>query len=67
MDVSTACFPREASLNELLHEPIIAMLMASDGVHSDDIRALYKKLERKSDQRIARARDIEAMERCFIR
>jgi hypothetical protein len=67
MDVSTACFPREASLNELLHEPIIAMLMKSDGVHSDDIRALYQKLERKTDQRIARARDLEAMERCFIR
>jgi hypothetical protein len=67
MDVSTACFPREASLNELLHEPIIAMLMASDGVHSDDIRALYRKLERKADQRTARARDLEAMERCFIR
>jgi hypothetical protein len=67
MDVSTACFPREASLNDLLHEPIIAMLMKSDGVHSDDIRALYRKLEHKADQRTARALDLEAMERCFIR
>ncbi|BCP51798.1 hypothetical protein K32_04150 [Kaistia sp. 32K] len=65
MDVSTACFPREASLNELLHEPIIAMLMASDGVHSDDIRALYRKMERRTETR--RPRDLEAMERCFIR
>lgn len=67
MDVSAACFPREASLNELLHEPIIAMLMASDGVHSDDIRALYRKMEHRTETRHNRARDIDAMERCFIR
>ncbi|MCX5579148.1 hypothetical protein [Kaistia terrae] len=65
MDVSTACFPREASLNELLHEPIIALMMASDGVHSDDIRNLYRKMERKVETR--RSRDLDAMERCFIR
>lgn len=67
MDVSTACFPREASLNELLHEPIIALMMASDGVHSDDIRALYRKMERRLDAKRNRARDQDAMERCFIR
>lgn len=67
MDVSTACFPREASLNELLREPIIALMMASDGVHSDDIRALYRKLERRIDAQRHRARDQDAMERCFIR
>lgn len=67
MDVSTACFPREASLNELLHEPIIALMMASDGVHSDDIRALYRKMERRVDAKRNRARDQDAMERCFIR
>lgn len=65
MDVSTACFPREASLNELLHEPIIALMMASDGVNSDDIRNLYRKMERKVETR--RSRDLDAMERCFIR
>jgi hypothetical protein len=65
MDVSTACFPREASLNELLRDPIIGLMMASDGVHSDDIRKLYRKMERKVEPR--RSRDLEAMERCFIR
>ncbi len=65
MDVSTACFPREASLNELLHDPLIGLMMASDGVHSDDIRKLYRKMERKAETR--RSRDFDAMERCFIR
>ena len=65
MDVSTACFPREASLNELLRDPIIGLMMASDGVQSDDIRKLYRKLERKTETR--RNRDFDAMERCFIR
>ncbi|MCX5571684.1 MULTISPECIES: hypothetical protein [Kaistia] len=67
MDVSTACFPREASLNELLHDPIIGLVMASDGVRSEDIRALYNKLERRNEAKRQRARDLGAMERCFIR
>lgn len=67
MDVSTACFPREASLNELLHDPIIGLVMASDGVRSEDIRALYNRLERRNEAKRQRARDLGAMERCFIR
>ena len=67
MNDSDLCFGRDSSLNELLHEPIIAMLMTSDGVRSDDIRALFSQYGRarigsgrRGDQR-ARQR----FERCF--
>ncbi|MCX5495899.1 hypothetical protein OSH11_14395 [Kaistia dalseonensis] len=67
MNDSNACFRKESSLNELLHEPIIAMLMTSDGVRSDDIRALYRKMAEKHDgmRQRAQARDITLLERCF--
>jgi hypothetical protein len=60
-------FPREASLNDLLHDPIIVLMMASDGVRSDDIRALFRKMARKDDVQRGRvsARDKELFECCF--
>lgn len=69
MHDSNVCFGRESSLNELLHEPIIAMLMSSDGVRSDDIRALFRKMSERQDRLDGRthARDITLLERCFTR
>jgi len=66
MSDSTACLRRDSSLNELLHEPIIAMLMTSDGVRSDDVRALFNKVaESDRARRRARPRDIERFTNCF--
>ena len=66
MNDSTACLRRDSSLNELLHEPIIAMLMTSDGVRSDDVRALFNKVaERDRAHGRARPRDIERFANCF--
>ena len=47
MNDTNSCTGKESSLNDLLHEPIIAMLMSSDGVHSDDIRALFRDVAAK--------------------
>ena len=38
----------EAVLEELLRDPIIRLVMASDGVHADDIDAFSKKCARAS-------------------
>jgi hypothetical protein len=66
MNDSTACVRKDSSLNELLHEPIIAMLMTSDGVRSDDIRALFHRMAEKDRARDgATTRKIERFERCF--
>ena len=35
---------QEAVLEELLRDPIIRLVMASDGVHADDIRRLFKEV-----------------------
>lgn len=51
MNDSTSCYGKDSSLNELLHEPIIAMLMSRDGVHSDDIRALFRDVAAKNGKR----------------
>ncbi|MBZ9936077.1 hypothetical protein LB518_07225 [Mesorhizobium sp. BR1-1-16] len=51
MNDSNSCYGKETSLNELLHEPIIAMLMSSDGVRSDDIRALFRDVAAKDSKR----------------
>ncbi|HWJ75864.1 MAG TPA: hypothetical protein VNX29_22080 [Kaistia sp.] len=53
MNDSNSCYGKETSLNELLHEPIIAMLMSSDGVRSDDIRALFRDVAAKRGERPA--------------
>ncbi len=53
MNDSNPCPGKDSSLNELLHEPIIAMLMSSDGVHSDDIRALFRDVAAKDRKRAA--------------
>jgi hypothetical protein len=37
--------PREPSLNDLLSEPIIMMMMARDGVTEDDIRILVSRVK----------------------
>lgn len=50
MSRSEPCFNKEISLNELLHDPIIAMLMRRDGVHSDDIRALFRDMAERDDR-----------------
>ncbi|MCX5513253.1 hypothetical protein C3941_00760 [Kaistia algarum] len=66
MNDSTACVRRDSSLNELLHEPIIAMLMTSDGVRSDEIRALFREVAEKGRVRDPmRSRTMELFERCF--
>ena len=63
MTHSEPCFSKEASLNELLHDPIIAMLMTRDGVHSDDIRALFREAAEKDDRR----RDRRPFEISYLR
>lgn len=66
MNDSDTCLRRDSSLNELLHEPIIAMLMSSDGVRSDEIRALFRKVAEKDRVRAYRdGRSLERFERCF--
>ena len=39
---------REATLEELLSEPIIQKVMASDGVRADDIRQLMKQVSTRT-------------------
>ena len=34
----------EIALEELLKEPIIRLIMASDGVHADEIRRLFREV-----------------------
>ncbi len=66
MNEPNFCHGKESSLNELLHEPIIAMLMTSDGVHSDDVRALFRNIVEKNEaRRRSKLRDRELFERCF--
>lgn len=65
MNNSGNCFPREASLNELLRDPLVGLVMTSDGVHSDDIRALFRKMAEKDSARDSRKR--VALEQCFTR
>lgn len=57
MSETTTCTGKDSSLNELLREPIIAMLMTSDGVRSDDIRALFRDVAAKNQER-PRARQL---------
>lgn len=66
MNDSTSCSGKDSSLNELLHEPIIAMLMSSDGVHSDDIRALFRDVAAKDSKRAA-PRPRQLFESCLNR
>ncbi|MBN8999274.1 MAG: hypothetical protein J0H54_07725 [Rhizobiales bacterium] len=66
MNDSNACLRRDSSLNELLHEPIIAMLMSSDGVRSDEIRDLFRNVAarvRNADR--VKRRDLDSLDRCF--
>lgn len=66
MNDADTCLRRDSSLNELLHEPIIAMLMSSDGVRSDEIRALFRKAAERDLARARRdGRSLERFERCF--
>lgn len=66
MNDSDTCLRRDSSLNELLHEPIVAMLMNSDGVRSDDIRALFRKMADQDRLRMrADGRSLERFESCF--
>ena len=41
---------REATLDDLLSEPIIISLMARDGVRSHDIRRLMERLRERHEQ-----------------
>ncbi len=66
MSDTNSCPGNESSLNELLHEPIIAMLMSSDGVRSDDIRALFRDVAAKSRQ-TAQPRPRQLFENCAAR
>ena len=66
MSDTNSCPGTDSSLNELLHEPIIAMLMSSDGVHSDDIRALFRDVAAKNRKPpVARLRQL--FENCAAR
>ncbi|BCH23346.1 hypothetical protein [Mesorhizobium sp. L-8-3] len=52
--------PREATLEELLIDPVILKVMASDGVRADDIRQLtrlvnFRMLLRRDASRAVRA------------
>ncbi|SHE98214.1 hypothetical protein SAMN02745157_1369 [Kaistia soli DSM 19436] len=64
MNDSNSCYGKDSSLNELLHEPIIAMLMSSDGVRSDDIRALFRDVAAKDSKRPA-SRQRQLFETCL--
>ncbi len=65
MNDSTTCLRREASLNELLGDPLIALVMTSDGVRSDDIRALFRRMEQQDKARDgAKSRNRVALEGC---
>ena len=66
MNDSTSCYGKDSSLNELLHEPIIAMLMSRDGVHSDDIRALFRDVAAKGPKRV-QPRQRQPFESCLTR
>ena len=37
--------PREPSLNDLLSEPIIMMMMARDGITEEDVRKLVSRVK----------------------
>jgi len=51
----------EPSLEEILSEPIVHLLMAADRVSLDDLRALYAHLaQRMSDPGGARVQDFPA-------
>ena len=41
---------REATLDDLLSEPIIISLMARDGVRGHDIRRLMERLRERNEQ-----------------
>ena len=45
---------REATLDELLSEPIILTVMASDGVRSSDIRRLMRRVRAREEQNAPR-------------
>ncbi len=63
MNETNSCTGKDSSLNELLHEPIIAMLMSSDGVRSDDIRALFRDVAAKG-RKGAQQRPRQLYENC---
>lgn len=45
---------REATLEDLLSDPVIMAVMASDGVRADDIRQLMKQVGIRSRMRFRR-------------
>lgn len=66
MSDSDVCARRDSSLNELLREPIVTMLMSSDGVRSDEIRALFRRVAEQDRVRgRSKGRDLDSLERCF--
>ena len=46
---------REATLDELLNEPIIMSVMARDGVHGADIRRLFERVRDRREKNLIAA------------
>jgi len=44
-----------ATLEELLRDPIIRLVMASDGVHADEISRLFRQMRTRNFRRVGLA------------
>jgi hypothetical protein len=56
---------REATLDELLSEPIVRKVMASDGVHAADVRRLVQQASLRTSRKRSRQSSSIAMQLAF--